>query len=121
MIDMPKLRTTNTKCSKLQTKPLIPRKNPPRLTVRGMNANCFLLGREPRPLGRRVPLFGIGILVFGIVCNLCIVCWNLAYAYARDNKEEETLFIAKKAFEDGFYEASIGLAERLLNNYPDSP
>lgn len=36
-------------------------------------------------------------------------------------KEEETLFMAKKALEDGFYEVSLGLLERFLNNYPDSP
>ena len=35
-------------------------------------------------------------------------------------KEEETLFMAKKAFEDGFYEVSLGLLERFLNDYPDS-
>lgn len=29
--------------------------------------------------------------------------------------------MAKKAFEDGFYEVSLGLLERFLNNYPDSP
>ncbi len=79
----------NTKCSKLQAKPLI---------------------------------FGIVILVFGIVCNLCIVYWNLNYAYAESSsKEEDTLFMAKKAFEDGFYDASLGLLERFLKNYPDSP
>lgn len=29
--------------------------------------------------------------------------------------------MAKKAFEDGFYEVSMGLLERFLKNYPDSP
>src|SRR3990167_5510712 len=42
--------------------------------------------------------------------------------FAQDSsKEEESLFVAKKAFEDGFYEVSLGLLERFLNNYPDSP
>lgn len=35
-------------------------------------------------------------------------------------KEDETLFVAKKAFEDGFYEVSLGLLERFLKNYPAS-
>ncbi|MDD2679843.1 MAG: tetratricopeptide repeat protein [Candidatus Omnitrophica bacterium] len=35
-------------------------------------------------------------------------------------KEEETLFMAKKAFEDGFYEVSLGLLERFLHDYPGS-
>ncbi len=41
--------------------------------------------------------------------------------YAQDAaKEQESLFVAKKAFEDGFYEVSLGLLERFLKNYPDS-
>ena len=42
-------------------------------------------------------------------------------SFAQDtSKEEEALFVAKKAFEDGFYEVSLGLLERFLKNYPDS-
>jgi len=42
-------------------------------------------------------------------------------AFAQDaTKEAEALFVAKKAFEDGFYEVSIGLLERFLKKYPDS-
>ncbi|MFA5144970.1 MAG: tetratricopeptide repeat protein [Candidatus Omnitrophota bacterium] len=42
-------------------------------------------------------------------------------SYAQESsKEEEALFVAKKAFEDGFYEVSLGLLERFLNNYPGS-
>jgi len=37
-----------------------------------------------------------------------------------DKKEEETLFVAQKAFEDGFYEVSLGLFERYLKDYPNS-
>jgi TolA-binding protein len=37
------------------------------------------------------------------------------------SKEEETIFVAKKAYEDGFYEVSLGMLERFLKNYPDSP
>ncbi|MFA4989494.1 MAG: tetratricopeptide repeat protein [Candidatus Omnitrophota bacterium] len=43
-----------------------------------------------------------------------------AQEIAASLKEEETLFMAKKAFEDGFYEVSLGLLERFLNTYPDS-
>jgi len=36
------------------------------------------------------------------------------------SKEEETLYVAKKAFEDGFYDVALGLFERFLKDYPDS-
>ena len=36
------------------------------------------------------------------------------------SKEEEALFVAKKAFEDGYYEVSLSLLERFLGNFPDS-
>ena len=36
------------------------------------------------------------------------------------SKEEEALFVAKKAFEDGFYDVALGLFERFLKNYPNS-
>lgn len=60
-------------------------------------------------------------------CFLCIGVLALSlllpaqWAVAQNAKEEEALFVAKKAFEDGFYEVSIGLLERFLRNYPDSP
>lgn len=38
----------------------------------------------------------------------------------QESKEEEALFVAKKAFDDGFYEVSLSLLERFLNNYPSS-
>ncbi len=41
--------------------------------------------------------------------------------FAQSDKEEEAIFVAKKAFEDGFYDVSIGLLERFLANYPNSP
>jgi len=37
------------------------------------------------------------------------------------SKEVESLFVAQKAFEDGFYEVSLGLLERFARNYPNSP
>jgi TolA-binding protein len=41
---------------------------------------------------------------------------------AEDNtKEAEALFVAQKAFEDGFYDVCLSLLERYLKNYPASP
>ncbi|KPK97378.1 MAG: hypothetical protein AMJ95_09265 [Omnitrophica WOR_2 bacterium SM23_72] len=47
--------------------------------------------------------------------------WNLNYLYAQDPKEEEALYVAKKAFDDGFYDVSQNLLERFLLQYPRSP
>jgi len=35
-------------------------------------------------------------------------------------KEEEAFLLAAKAFNDGFYDASLGILENFLNDYPDS-
>jgi TolA-binding protein len=35
-------------------------------------------------------------------------------------KEEENFFMAQKAFDDGFYDVSLGLLERFVKNYPTS-
>ncbi len=40
--------------------------------------------------------------------------------YAGVSKEDEAIFMAKRAFEDGFYDVSLGLFERFLKSYPDS-
>jgi len=49
------------------------------------------------------------------------LCFDIShFAYAQDNKEQESLFVAKKAFEDGFYDVSLGLLERFLQSYPVS-
>lgn len=54
------------------------------------------------------------ILAFTFLnCNPC--------ASAQEaGKEEESLFVAKKAFEDGFYDVSLGLLERFIKAYPNS-
>jgi TolA-binding protein len=62
----------------------------------------------------RIKTFLIFMLVFGLFAQLP------AQEITASLKEEETLFMAKKAFEDGFYEVSLGLLERFLNDYPDS-
>jgi len=43
------------------------------------------------------------------------------YIYAQDSKEEEALYVAKKAFDDGFYDVSQNLLERFLLQFPGSP
>ena len=65
-------------------------------------------------------IFAVGILVSGIVCNMCIVYCDLPSYAQESSKEDEALYVARKAFEDGFYDVSLGLAERFLKNYPDS-
>jgi TolA-binding protein len=52
----------------------------------------------------------------------CLASWPFsAQAEQSDlNKEKEAFFVARKAFEDGFYDVSLGLAERFLKNYPES-
>jgi len=42
-------------------------------------------------------------------------------AIAQDDKEQEAILVARKAFEDGFYEVSLGLLERFFKDYPHSP
>jgi len=62
-----------------------------------------------------IPFF---IFSFCISC-LAVPCFSQDVS-ADSVKEEEALFVAKKALEDGFYEVSLGLLERFLKNYPDS-
>ncbi len=51
---------------------------------------------------------------------IAIICLPL-FSYAQaGNKEEEVFFVAKKAFEDGYYEASLGLFNRFQKEFPDS-
>ncbi len=37
------------------------------------------------------------------------------------SKQEEALFVAQKAFDDGFYDVALSLLERFQLNYPNSP
>lgn len=48
--------------------------------------------------------------------------WTMVHGLSAQepSKEEESLFVAKKAFEDGFYDVALGLFERFLRNYPAS-
>ena len=59
---------------------------------------------------------------FIFVFILCLVLF-LGLTFSSGNceqREEETLFVAKKAFEDGYYEISLGLLKRFLDNFPSS-
>ncbi len=50
-----------------------------------------------------------------------LILFIVSQAIAYDNpKETELLFMAKKAYEDGFYEVSLGMLERFQKNYKDS-
>src|SRR4030042_4990442 len=53
------------------------------------------------------------LALYSVLCTL--------YLYAQDtSKEEESYFVAEKAFDDGFYDVALGLFERFLKNYPAS-
>jgi TolA-binding protein len=51
------------------------------------------------------------------ILTLFFLSSSLAY---EDPKETELLFMAKKAYEDGFYEVSLGMLERFQKKYKDS-
>ncbi|MCX5699039.1 MAG: tetratricopeptide repeat protein [Candidatus Omnitrophica bacterium] len=59
----------------------------------------------------KIKIVGVFILTLSIL--------SLGFAY-EDPKETELLFMAKKAYEDGFYEVSLGMLERFQKNYQDS-
>jgi TolA-binding protein len=65
----------------------------------------------------KIKVISICALIF--ICQLCFGICHYPL-YAQDNKEEEALFVAKKAFEDKFYEVSLGLLDKFLKNFPDS-
>jgi len=67
---------------------------------------------------RRITIFIILSLLFSSAYSLQLTAYSL---FAADTlKEEEALFVAKKAFDDAFYDVSLGLLERFLKSYPDS-
>ncbi len=61
--------------------------------------------------------------IFNLGLSFCILIFAFCItSFAQENsKEFESLFVAKKAFEDGFYDVSLELLERFLKNYPGSP
>jgi len=59
----------------------------------------------------KIKIISVFILVLFIISS------SLA---SEDPKETELLFMAKKAYEDGFYEVSLGMLERFQKNYQGS-
>ena len=56
-----------------------------------------------------------------IVYILILFFLGVSWGFAQDNpKETELLFMAKKAYEDGFYEVSLGMLERLFKDFNGS-
>ncbi|MDD5730330.1 MAG: tetratricopeptide repeat protein [Candidatus Omnitrophica bacterium] len=60
-------------------------------------------------------------LTFALIlfCAFSSVLCGLAYPQEQA-KEEEALFVAQKAVDDGFYDVGLSLLERFLKNYPAS-
>lgn len=70
------------------------------------------------------PFFSPGALVLLIICNLLFASCNSALCAQisnRSEKEEEAVFVAKKALEDGFYDVALRLFGQFLKDYPNSP
>ena len=59
----------------------------------------------------KIKIIGVFVFILSIV--------SLSQAF-EDPKETELLFMAKKAYEDGFYEVSLGMLERFQKKYKDS-
>ncbi len=56
-----------------------------------------------------------------IILNLILLVFFASFGLAEpDSKDAELLFMAKKAYEDGFYEVSLGMLERLGRDYQNS-
>jgi TolA-binding protein len=61
-------------------------------------------------------------LILGSWCVILLLCFifNPSLVCSQESKEEESLFVARKAFEDGFYEVSLGLLEKFQKTFPNS-
>lgn len=59
----------------------------------------------------KIKIISVFLLILFVVSS--------GFAY-EDPKEAELLFMAKKAYEDGFYEVSLGMLERFKNDFKDS-
>jgi len=57
-----------------------------------------------------------------ITCALILTLFLVSFAFAQESaaKETELLFMAKKAYEDGFYEVALGMLDKFAKDFPDS-
>jgi len=56
-----------------------------------------------------------------IACALILILFLTPFCLAQETpKEAELLFMAKKAYEDGFYEVALGMLERFQKDFPGS-
>ena len=58
------------------------------------------------------------VFTFILVLGMHSLSWS---AGAGGAQEAETIFMAKKAYTDGFYEVSLEILERFKNDFPHSP
>ncbi len=57
----------------------------------------------------------------GIAVIVILVLFFTSFSFAQETpKEAELLFMAKKAYEDGFYDVAMGMLDRFQKSYPDS-
>lgn len=62
----------------------------------------------------------INTFVFPVSAAVALAIGGQTTAFRPEEKEAETLFMAKKAYEDGFYEVSLGMLGRFQNDFPHS-
>jgi len=55
-----------------------------------------------------------------LVVLLLLFCCFASGLIAQTEKQEELLFVAQKALEDGFYDVSLGYLEQFLRDFPDT-
>jgi TolA-binding protein len=57
-----------------------------------------------------------------ITCALILTLFLTSFAFAQESaaKETELLFMAKKAYEDGFYDVALGMLDKFGKDFPDS-
>ncbi len=56
-----------------------------------------------------------------IVVIVVLILFITSFSFAQESpKEAELLFMAKKAYEDGFYDVAMGMLDRFQKSYPDS-
>lgn len=60
------------------------------------------------------------IIFLAFIATYCLRLTTYTLFAQEVSQEEEALYVAKKAFEDGFYDVAQGLFERFLKNYPAS-